>query len=90
MPVDNGKLRAMVFGGTREERLQLNEDTLWSGFPRDGVQYDALRTSPSTSPENKFITPSGEECSISMGSTTDSFCHGFLTKSRKQGTDNRL
>lgn len=43
LPVGNGKLGAMVFGGIREERLQLNEDTLWSGFPRDGVQYDALR-----------------------------------------------
>jgi alpha-L-fucosidase 2 len=43
LPVGNGRLGAMVFGGIREERLQLNEDTLWSGFPRDGVQYDALR-----------------------------------------------
>ena len=25
----------MVFGGINEERLQLNEDTLWSGHPRD-------------------------------------------------------
>ncbi|WP_225998959.1 glycosyl hydrolase family 95 catalytic domain-containing protein [Paenibacillus sp. BJ-4] len=43
LPVGNGRLGAMVFGGIREERLQLNEDTLWSGFPRDGVQYDVLR-----------------------------------------------
>lgn len=43
LPVGNGRLGAMVFGGIREEHLQLNEDTLWSGFPRDGVQYDALR-----------------------------------------------
>ncbi|MGW9527995.1 glycoside hydrolase family 95 protein [Paenibacillus terrae] len=43
LPVGNGRLGAMVFGGIGEERLQLNEDTLWSGFPRDGVQYDALR-----------------------------------------------
>ncbi|MGG1615234.1 glycoside hydrolase family 95 protein [Paenibacillus sp. NRS-1781] len=43
LPVGNGRLGSMVFGGIGEERLQLNEDTLWSGFPRDGVQYDALR-----------------------------------------------
>jgi alpha-L-fucosidase 2 len=43
LPVGNGRLGAMVFGGVGEERLQLNEDTLWSGFPRDGVHYDALR-----------------------------------------------
>ena len=31
LPVGNGRLGAMVFGGVARERLQLNEDTLWSG-----------------------------------------------------------
>ena len=31
LPVGNGRLGAMVFGGVESERLQLNEDTLWSG-----------------------------------------------------------
>lgn len=31
LPLGNGRLGAMVFGGVREERLALNEDTLWSG-----------------------------------------------------------
>lgn len=31
LPVGNGRLGAMVFGGLITERLQLNEDTLWSG-----------------------------------------------------------
>jgi alpha-L-fucosidase 2 len=35
LPVGNGRLGAMVFGGVREERIQLNEDTLWSGGPYD-------------------------------------------------------
>jgi len=35
LPLGNGRLGAMVFGGIRRERLQLNEDTLWSGHPRD-------------------------------------------------------
>jgi alpha-L-fucosidase 2 len=35
LPVGNGRLGAMVFGGYSDERLALNEDTLWSGFPRD-------------------------------------------------------
>ncbi|OWA33118.1 alpha-amylase [Saccharibacillus sp. O16] len=43
LPAGNGRLGAMVFGGDRTERLQLNEDTLWSGFPRDKVNYDAQR-----------------------------------------------
>ncbi|MDB5058338.1 MAG: Alpha-L-fucosidase, partial [Chloroflexi bacterium] len=36
LPLGNGRLGAMVFGGVREELLQLNEDTLWSGFPLVG------------------------------------------------------
>jgi alpha-L-fucosidase 2 len=35
LPVGNGRLGAMVFGGVAEEHLQLNEATLWSGAPRD-------------------------------------------------------
>ena len=34
LPIGNGRLGAMVFGGTEQERLQLNEDTLWAGAPR--------------------------------------------------------
>ena len=33
LPLGNGRLGAMVFGDVRHERLQLNEDTLWSGEP---------------------------------------------------------
>jgi alpha-L-fucosidase 2 len=35
LPLGNGRLGAMVFGGTAEERLQLNECTLWGGRPHD-------------------------------------------------------
>jgi len=33
LPVGNGRLGAMIFGGTENERLQFNEDTLWTGGP---------------------------------------------------------
>ena len=33
MPIGNGRLGAMVFGGTTNEHLQLNEGTLVSGYP---------------------------------------------------------
>src|SRR6266550_8802982 len=41
LPIGNGRLGAMVFGGGEDgafnkEFLQFNEDTLWSGQPRDG------------------------------------------------------
>jgi len=35
LPVGNGRLGAMVFGGTAEERIQFNEDTIWTGEPHD-------------------------------------------------------
>ena len=31
LPVGNGRIGAMVFGGVETERLQLNEQTIWSG-----------------------------------------------------------
>ena len=34
LPVGNGRLGAMVFGGTASERIQFNEDTVWQGEPR--------------------------------------------------------
>jgi alpha-L-fucosidase 2 len=39
LPIGNGRLGAMVFGGTAEDRYQLNEDTLWCGKPHD-YAYD--------------------------------------------------
>jgi len=33
LPVGNGQLGAMVFGGTTSERIQLNDDSLWAGPP---------------------------------------------------------
>src|SRR5665213_1745830 len=45
LPVGNGRLGAMVFGGVVNERLQLNEDTLYAGGPYDPVNpaaHDAL------------------------------------------------
>ena len=33
LPLGNGRLGAMVFGGVEEELIQLNEATLWSGGP---------------------------------------------------------
>jgi alpha-L-fucosidase 2 len=34
MPLGNGRLGAMVFGSVNRERIQLNEETLWMGGPR--------------------------------------------------------
>ncbi len=46
LPIGNGRLGAMVFGRTGQERLQLNEDTLWSGGPYTPDSPDALSALP--------------------------------------------
>ncbi len=35
MPIGNGRIGAMVFGGVDDEHLQINESTLWGGNPHD-------------------------------------------------------
>jgi alpha-L-fucosidase 2 len=46
LPVGNGRLGAMVFGGVGRERIQLNEDTIWNGRKRDRVNPEALKALP--------------------------------------------
>ena len=41
LPVGNGRIGAMVFGGTEDERLQINEGTLWGGGPHDYTNPEA-------------------------------------------------
>lgn len=45
-PIGNGRLGAMVFGGTDKETLQLNEDTVWAGGPHDYDNPEALAALP--------------------------------------------
>ena len=33
MPIGNGRIGGMVFSGTVNDKIQINEDTLWSGHP---------------------------------------------------------
>ena len=35
LPLGNGRLGAMVFGGVADERIQLNESSLWDGYSLD-------------------------------------------------------
>ncbi|KAJ4716204.1 Alpha-L-fucosidase 2 [Melia azedarach] len=41
IPIGNGRLGAMVWGGVASETLQLNEDTLWTGIPGNYTYPDA-------------------------------------------------
>lgn len=46
LPVGNGRLGAMVFGNVEHERIQLNEESMWSGCKQDADNPDALRHLP--------------------------------------------
>ncbi len=46
LPVGNGRLGAMVFGGVSEERLQLNEGNIWSGNRNDYDRVGAYQFFP--------------------------------------------
>lgn len=41
LPLGNGSLGAMVLGRVFNERIALNEDTLWTGFPKDKTNYSS-------------------------------------------------
>ena len=42
MPIGNGKIGAMVYGKTDVEKISLNEDSLWTGYPfADGDNENA-------------------------------------------------
>ena len=43
LPLGNGYMGAMVFGGVRQERIALNDCTLWSGYPKDQTNSESLK-----------------------------------------------
>jgi len=46
LAIGNGRLGAMVFGQCEQERIQFNEDTLWTGQPRDYCHQGAVEYLP--------------------------------------------
>ncbi len=46
LPLGNGFMGAMCFGGTLVDRFQLNDDSVWWGGPRDRINPDAAENIP--------------------------------------------
>lgn len=46
LPIGNGRLGGMYFGNVKEDRLQLNEDTYWSGGPYSTVKKGGYKQLP--------------------------------------------
>ena len=42
LPIGNGRLGAMIFGGIEREHIQFNEDTVWIGDEQDTGAYQAF------------------------------------------------
>ena len=46
LPIGNGRLAAMVYGGTTREELQFNEETVWSGGPNNNLNPQTASAIP--------------------------------------------
>ena len=46
LPIGNGRIGAMVYGGTDRERLQVNEESIWLGGPVNRHNPDAKENLP--------------------------------------------
>ncbi len=46
LPIGNSHLGAMVYGGTTDENIQINEETFWSGGPHDNNSTKSLALLP--------------------------------------------
>jgi len=46
LPIGNGRIGAMIFGGIERDRIQFNEETLWTGEPREYNRKGAYKYLP--------------------------------------------
>lgn len=75
LPIGNGRLGAMIFGGVEKERIGLNEDTLWSGYPKDWNNPGAKEALPRVRKllEEGRYAEASKETKQMMGPYTESF-----------------
>ncbi|MFC0212257.1 glycoside hydrolase N-terminal domain-containing protein [Paenibacillus chartarius] len=75
LPVGNGRLGAMIFGGVERERIALNEDTLWSGYPTNWNNPGAREALPKVRQliaEQRY-KEADQLCKTMMGPYTQSY-----------------
>jgi len=89
LPLGNGRIGAMVFGGAGKERICLNEDTLWTGHPRHYGLYgpeDTWEKARALAHEKKYreaqlllerdFTSAPTQCYLPLGDLTLDFGSG--------------
>ena len=50
LPIGNGRMGGMVYGGVKEDQIHLNDDTLYGGTPQQRVNPAARETLTSFTP----------------------------------------
>lgn len=56
LPIGNGKMAAMVFGGVESDTIQFNEETVWSGGPGSTKKYKGGENNYTTEVVHKALT----------------------------------
>ena len=76
-PAGNGRMGAMVFGGVTTELLQLNEDSVWYGGPKDRVNPSAKEALPKirTAIDEGRIRDASDMCALALSGIPDTQSH---------------
>lgn len=73
LPIGNGRMGAMVYGGNGSERLSLNEQTLWSGAPRNLNNAGAKKYLPLVRAARSFYSKQKKAGSIICRQQADNY-----------------
>ncbi len=76
LPLGNGRLGAMLDSGIGEELIRLNEDTLWSGYPKDNIlpeAYSHYEKARNLALEGNYKEAQEEVENYLLGEFTDSY-----------------
>jgi alpha-L-fucosidase 2 len=99
MPLGNGMIGAMVFGGVPQERIALNESSFWSGRPhnydnpeaskyypqiRDLVFADKFQEAEKMADDHFWGIPNGQEAYQPLGDLVLSFAEANITDYRRE------
>ena len=99
MPLGNGMIGAMVFGGIEQERIALNESSFWSGRPhdyddpeagkyfaqiRDLVFADKFQEAEKLANSHFYGIPKAQEAYQPIGDLLLSFPHDKITDYRRE------
>ena len=76
-PIGNGRMGAMIFGGVSTELLQLNEDSVWYGGPKDRVNPSAREKLPliRKAIDEGRISDAQDLCALALSGMPDTQSH---------------